>query len=355
MNIKKTLGFFVGLSLILLVVGCENTLTTSQTEEDSASTSSTSATNKLGTVDLSFSESVSRTILPSISMVIASYEVSCIGPDGATLTETTQSDSNITLDNLLNGVWNLTVKAKNLDDALIGSGQTTVTVLSNETISATVIVFPIEGTGSLELNVTWPEESLYQAEIESSLSPVEGQAEELGFTIVGGEASCNLSDIATGYHTLVVKLFDNGILTAGTVEIVRIVAGETTVGNIDFDEINIAEGDIDINIEQQMKDPLEVVINGGSETKLVNKNKRLIASVNNCEENIIYVWYVNGSVVETGDTFMFGKEWAIGHYNIDVIAYTANGERAGSARQEIEVIEEEEISGTIGYVIISFN
>jgi hypothetical protein len=292
-----------------------------------------------GSLTISVGNSVSRTLLPAISMDPASYDISGTGPGGAAFAQTITGSSSLTIDKLAFGDWTVSVTARNADGTAIGAGTSTVTVHSNASSTVTVTVVPYDGFGTLSLQLAWTPGQVDAAQVESSLLPSTGAARTLSFTVNAGAgtASFSASDIAAGYHTLSLKLMDNGSLTMGAVEVVRIIKDQQTVGSYVFSRINQATGTLQVNVTPAMADPLLVGINGASATKPANQAMSLAASVSNYADNVSYVWYVNGDSVATGASYSFAGTWAQGYYRIDVTAFTADGKRAGSASTNVQV------------------
>ncbi|MCK5199885.1 MAG: hypothetical protein KAR21_16115, partial [Spirochaetales bacterium] len=203
-----------------------------------------------------------------------------------------------------------------------------------------ITVTPLDGYGTLDLTLLWNAEDTEIPSIEAQLIPSSGPAVDLDFTITGGNTGTFISNtIPTGYHTLSLKLLDNGLLTMGAVEVVRIVKDQTTSGTFEFYDINEPGGNIQINITPEMADPLLVSISGAAATKPGNQSMALSASVSGYTGNVTYVWFVNGDSVSTGETFSFDNSWAQGYYRIDVTAYSIDGSQAGSDNVFIEVTE----------------
>lgn len=301
-----------------------------------------------GSLKVSFNDQVSRSLLPGISMDPTSYDLVGSGPDGATFSQTANAGTSPTIVDLAFGEWTVTATAKNSDGTPIGQGSGTATVVSNSSADLSITVTPYEGFGSLSLDVTWPAAQVQTAQIESTLTPSSGSSRDLLFSVNGaaGDASFNADDVATGYHTLVLKLLDNGHLAIGAVEVVRIVKGQTTSGSFTFTNVNQASGGLEIHITPEMDDPLEVSISGSLATKTVSQSIPLSAAVNNYSGNVTYVWYVNGTAIDTGASFAFDDSWAQGYYRIDVTAFSADGKRAGSATVNVQVMAAE---GTENY------
>lgn len=322
---KLKVVVLASLVALLAITGCQNPINPGQG----------------GTLTVSMNDAVSRSILPGISMNPASYDLTGTGPNGASFSQTVSSGSSATIADLAFGEWMVTATAKNAAGTAIGQGSGTVTVLSNASVSLAITVRPYDGFGTLSLNVSWPAAQVQTAQITSTLTPASGSARDLSFTVNGsaGTASYNASDVATGYHTLILKLLDNGHLAIGAVEVVRIVKDQTTSGTLTFANVNQATGTLEINLTPEMGDPLEVSISGSAATKPANQSLSLSAAVNNYSDNVTYVWYVNGDAVATDASYSFDNTWAQGYYRIDVTAFSADGKRAGSGSSSIQVTE----------------
>ena len=327
---KNVWGVIAALALGCLLSGCQNAISV-PTENSPAAAA--------GSLTVTITEKVSRTIIPTISMTPASYDISGTGPESATFSKTITAGSSTTIEGLAIGAWTVTVVAKNDSGTTIGSGTETVSVVSNASVSVGVTVLPYSGFGTLDLSVDWTPSEVQIPNVDGKLVPATGTARDIAFTVDGaaGTANFTATDVAAGFYTLTLKLCDNGYTTMGAVEVVRIVKDQTSSGNFSFSDINKATGKIDVNITADMGDPLAVAISGAAASKPANQALSLTAAVADYSGNVTYVWYVNGEAVETGCAYSFGTDWAQGFYRVDVTAYSANGKRAGSASTQIAV------------------
>jgi len=238
----------------------------------------------------------------------------------------------------------------------IYEGSGSVTVISNDTVSLDIIVSPLAGNGSLELDIDWNEGDVQSPAISAVLIPVSGSARTLDFTLDGSSASFSASDVPVGYHSLSLKLMDNGALTFGAVEIVRIIKNQMTSGNFVFDNINMAEGIIDFNITVEQDNPLSVSISGTQDQMTTGQILELSAGISETGINAVYVWYVNGDIVENTANYSFSPSEA-GVYRVDVTAITVDGKRGGCATYTIEaqapevVYSVRDIGPAGGYII----
>lgn len=292
-----------------------------------------------GSLTLSLSNTVkSRTLLPIISMDIASYEVNLGHTSGDSLQQTTTSQS-VQFNSLRPGSWTVTVNAANAAGLTIGRGDTDVTVTSGRTAVAEVSVEPLEGTGSLEVDLEWDPSALSAPSIESELLHVDGSATSLEFTSrTAGLSQYTGGGIATGYHTLILKLMDNDILSRGAVEVVRIVSDQTTRGTFDFSHINETGELIIVNITPNMAEQIDVTLSGIPAEISPDDTYTATASVPGDAENVLFVWYINGESVGMGSSYTVTNK-APGYYRLDVTAYTIEGTRGGSATDSFTVSE----------------
>jgi YVTN family beta-propeller protein len=277
-----------------------------------------------------------KTLLPTISMDAASYTITGTGPNSATFTAISTGAA-VTESSLAFGSWTIVVNALNASGNLIGTGTATAQVNTGATTPVSVIVTPITGTGTLSLSVSWPAAQVQTPSITASLTPALGTAQNLAFTVSGSTATYTNSAVGNGYYTLAFTVDDNGIAEAGAVEVVRIVAGQTTSGTYTFANVNQAGGAITVNINANMQNPLNVAIAGATATMSTGSTQVLTASVSNYTGNVAYIWYVNGVSQATGSSYTFGSGLGTGYYRIDAVAYSADGTQAGSATTDVQI------------------
>lgn len=320
----RSLPTWVGVVCLLAMASCQSPLA-----------------HPTGSLRVTLGDEVSRTLSPTISMVPVSYELYGVGPSGSTFEVTVTDGATTTLSALAFGSWTVSATAKNASGVAIGVGSGTVVVHSNTMANLAITVTPYAGFGTLSLSLDWPAAQVDVAQIVASLLPSVGMVRPLSFTVdaPSGSASFSATDVPTGYHTLSLQLKDNGALTMGAVEVVRIVEGQTTTGAYHFINLNQATGGIQVNLSPEMADPLTVTIGGGAATKSANQSLALSATVAETDVNATFVWYVNGEAVGTGALWTMDDSWALGHYRVDVTAFSADGKRAGSQTHALTVVD----------------
>lgn len=320
--------FLLLLSVILLaLVSCDNPFEATKQTDGSLSL-------HIDAVD------TTRTILPSISMDIVTYDIKGESTNGKSFIS--EGIGTKTFNTICEkGEWSITVDAKNSSGNIIYSGNATCSITPGETTIVNITIRPLNGVGTLDLTLDWVTNILHTPQIVSSLTPFTGAIKNLDFTILDNKGT-HSSTVETGYHTLIVKLLDNGVLTRGAVEVVRIVKDQTTDYTFTFNDINEQSGIIDINIVQDLSLPLDVILTGLVSEVAVNKQINMTASVPDYSDNITYVWYINGEVQATGDNlnpnYVFGG-FEKGFYRLDVTAFTTDGKRAGSATWDLQVTD----------------
>jgi hypothetical protein len=279
----------------------------------------------------------SKTLLPPIDMEPASYTITGVGPGDRSFTETTVTGA-VTVTNLAHGPWTITVEALNAEGTIVGRGVGSVVVSAGKTVSLQVTVLPLEGFGTLQLTVNWNAADTESPAVTAQLLPSSGTAINLGFTIQSpGVAVCSKTDIGTGYYTLTVELRDSGILVMGAMEVARIVKDQTTSGTFDFTQINVATGNITVNITPALADPITVTLSGQQASLASGAQMTVSTAVPPGTGNVSCAWYLNGVSKATGASFTVGAGLGPGVYRLDVSVFSADGKRAGSASHTFQV------------------
>jgi len=277
-----------------------------------------------------------RTLGPDTVMVPASYTITGTGPNGASFAVTTIGDS-VSEPSLALGAWTIAVSASNASGILIGTGTSTAEVNNGAMTSVTIAVTPISGTGTLSLGIQWPPAKVRVPSIVATLAPALGNAQSIPFVITGASAAYSDPTLGNGYYVLSFALYDDGIVVAGAVDVVRIVANQSTAFTYALSTVNVTGGSLQASVNLNLYDPLTVSIAGASSPIVRSASLSLVASVLGYADSLDYRWYINGASDGTGQTYAFGPNKALGSYRIDVVAFSADGLRAGSATTTIQV------------------
>lgn len=293
-----------------------------------------------GSLEVNVGSIDTQSLEPDLNMDVDSYVVSGSGPSGSSFERTT-SGGVIAVEELTVGAWTIDVVGYNVDgiDVARGSGETDIS--AGETSQLTVTVRPYEGEGTLSVSVTWPDADVADPSVEAELVASDGTSVSLPFTISeAGQASYERADTAAGYYTLSVQLLDGTTPVAGAAEAARVAAGATTGGTIAFNSVNPPTGDTDITIDPDLDEPLEVSLSGAVADLELGGSMTATAEVSNADgQTVSFTWYLNGAYLDDGDTVTVGQSLEPGTYRLDAIAYTADGNRSGSASHSFSVVE----------------
>lgn len=195
-----------------------------------------------------------RTIIPSIDINAAAYDVTGAGPGSAAFSELGVTSSTLTVTYLEVGSWTITVEAKNLDGTLIGIGSTNVEIEVGNIVNTTIEVTPLDGTGTLSLTVDWTDATQFTsaATVTGTLESALGSTESISFT-KSEKIATHTSEIDTGYYTLSILVHEDSE-DSYFAETLRIIYNEITSEIIEipdspqlFPEINVKRGPTNIN------------------------------------------------------------------------------------------------------------
>lgn len=300
-----------------------------------------------GDLVIRFNQNVSKdTLSPQIKMEIDSYIISGIGPDGRTFSPITSSGEDVTIRNLFNGDWNITVQGLNEDGIAIGEGSDICTIVANKVNSAYISVNEFVGNGTLALGVNWPAEDIVDPQIVVTLTqPDLNITHNLSFIIdkATGTASFN-NDYNSGYYILNIALYDGDTTDINNKLIgkpysIRIVKDNSTAYNLEIkkDELNLY-GELCVSVANNMSSSFEVSLNK-TDVTLTEGNTQEFIATSNISEECTYYWYVDGELQqESSNTFTTPNSLKLGTHSIDVIA-SKNGIYA-SATSKITIKED---------------
>jgi hypothetical protein len=177
----------------------------------------------------------SKTLVPPISMEIASFDIEGTGPLGDSFSALGNTAGQLTLNGLTPGFWTITVAAKNSGGTIVGYGEAVnVDLLAGQVNNIQITIAPSSGTGTLTLVVQWQQNTHKVKDVtiqRSLISMSSGEDLAPAFEIVQGKpdtATYSNTAIPTGYYLLTLRLYDTDVLFWGITEAVRIVAGQTT-------------------------------------------------------------------------------------------------------------------------------
>jgi hypothetical protein len=284
-----------------------------------------------GVLSISIGEVASKTLLPSIDMKPAVYDISGTGPQGKFFSQTITSGT-AQVPGLYTGQWTITVSEKNQALQGIGQGSGNVTIQAQQTATLAISVKPLAGNGTVSLTVLLPP-GLVAPSITGSLAPSSGTTIPLTFVLGPSSATCVNSTIPSGYYTLSVKLSDSSTLLASAVDVARVVNGATTSGSVDFSAVVAPTSPVNVSITQSLNDPIVVTLQGGLSPLALGTSMTVTATAS--PSGGLFAWYLDGSAIapttSSGPTVIIPGTVPAGPHKLDSLVFSTDGLRAGSA------------------------
>ncbi len=159
-----------------------------------------------------------RTISPlPVEIAVASYRVTGLFSDGeTTFTPVETSTLPVTVDNLSEGTWTVTVEGLNAAGNPVSTKSNDVVIVSGQNISATFTLALPEGTGSVSLIIQWPSTVTSFTQIRGTITPTVENKE--GFTVATSTAASSegfdsitqtVEDLPTGSYQFKLEFLDS--------------------------------------------------------------------------------------------------------------------------------------------------
>jgi hypothetical protein len=284
--------------------------------------------NQDGKLYLHFDNVKSKSSLePSIEMEIESYLITGSGPDGRSISPVSSTGEDVTIDNLFNGNWDITVQGLNSDGTPIGEGTQSVEIIANTTTSTSILVEEFSGEGTLTLEINWPYQDLKDPNIDAHvISEKDNTNTNLEFSINSetGEASYS-GNLDSGYYTLYIGLYDGDTddlnnKLIGKIYSLRIVKGNETsyIFEATSDDLNVY-GSLTVTVSSDIEKTFDVTLSSNQKSLYEGFSDTLTATPSDDGE-YTYSWYLDG-IKESETSFQYNipKTLTLGRHNIDVI------------------------------------
>jgi len=283
-----------------------------------------------------------KTIAPTLSMNVSTYQLTFTGPttaDNFTITVSNAGLFNRT--GLKPGSWTVAASAFNADTptpTLIGAiggvaGTTQAfTVAAGSSTNVTVSVVPLTGTGKgdLRIFVSWPDDVGPGTEtLTGSLTPGPGN---ISFQTTPGTTVTALYNanpqLNAGYYLMALQLRDSGgVLLWGWIEAVRILADKTTDTGTNFALTTLTgAGGVSLVATGNMQNPITITFTQSTITDLkLGVNGLSVAATMTPAGSYTYQWYLDGTAVSDGNsdaTFTLAQSSpliTLGRHNLSLV------------------------------------
>ena len=271
----------------------------------------------------------SRTIMPSQALMeVRKYSVSGTGPDGSSFGPILSADNELSVSDLIPGVWFVTATALNAENNELasGSGQCTISAGSND---ATIVLDTIAGNGTLELDFRWNEDISEDDQLRISIfiEGSDGTAVSRNRDVFTSERQASVVlTLKAGCHVLSVQVSDShGKLGVGATDAVRIVSNTRSTGVVELQTSKpvIHSGTV-ISIENAVGRPMNFYIDYYPKSPSKGQRVTLRACYSSLEddiepEDLSFQWYKDGVLQRDADGYSYTITSEQGVHRYDVI------------------------------------
>jgi DNA-binding beta-propeller fold protein YncE len=249
-------------------------------------------------VNLSFQIPGTKTFSPDVSLEPVSFTVSGSGPSEEEFFIETDGYA-VEIHEVLCGKWTIAISGLDDDGNIILYGETEIVIQRSGPNNVTIILQPVEGTGSLSVHVSWPEAALSEPSVICSLEGESGLM-EMGMT-VKEDGAASTADYPSGYYTLRVILFDDEEEICGGAETVRIISGYTTEAVFDFTAYDtLFRTSLVISADIDQKYPPAVTVQGPDMLLSGDTAEYTASGPGNVDKTR---WFLNGHEITVGEEF----------------------------------------------------
>lgn len=314
---------------------CLVTFITACGSENSSEPQAPSTPSLVGKVQISILQNASRTMRPENPdinriLLVGSGPNNELIEESTTINETTHWE-------VATGEWVFQATAYNSDDIVIAEGTTSIQVQADISNVATIALEERSGNGTFTLGVSWTEGILYYPDVSAQLTrDTTGNGGEdidkidILFELGGSdtyEVSKTLS-LSNGLYKLHVQLKEDGETVRNFVDIVHILQGQTTTGNILFDDLSTPtpptpNGDVEFQFSIKTNQSFNVALGSNIQVAKLGQTINLTAmpeyNSSSGTPDFAYSWYVDGEKVSSDSEFYFQPDRE-DLYDINLIA-----------------------------------
>ena len=309
---RKALILVLAITVILLAMSCRNSVEGGRTR-----------------LSIHIEQDSSRTIMPSQTLMeTRKYSVSGTGPDGSSFGPLLSTDSELSVADLVPGIWTITAKALNAENNELasGSGQCSISAGANE---ATIVLDTIAGNGTLELDFRWNDDISddEQLRISISIESSDGTVIARNRDVITsqGQDSVVLT-LNAGCHVLSVQVSDShGKLGVGATDAVRIVSNTRSSGVVELQTSKpVIHSGTTISIENAIGNPMNFYIDYYPKSPSKGQKVTLKACSSSIPddidaEDLSFQWYKDGVLLRNADGFNYAITAEQGVHRYDVI------------------------------------
>ena len=309
---RKAIIIASAVLIVLLAMSCRNSVEESRTR-----------------LCIHIEQESSKTIMPSETLMeTRKYSVSGTGPDGASFGPLLSTDSELSVTDLVPGIWTITAKALNAENNELasGSGRCNISAGANE---ATIVLDTIAGNGTLELCFRWnddiSDDDQFRISIVIEASDGTMVSRNRDVLTSEGQTSVVLA-LKAGCHVLSVQVSDShGKLGVGATDAVRIVSNTRSTGVVELQTSKpVIHSGTTISIENEVGNPMNFYIDYYPKSPSKGQKVTLRACSSSLPddidaEDLSFQWYKDGVLLQNADGFNYVIKAEQGVHRYDVI------------------------------------
>ena len=309
---RKTIDALLIVLVAMSVMACRNTVDGGRTR-----------------LDIRIEQEASRTIMPTQTLMeTRKYSVSGTGPDGSSFGPLLSSDSEISVSDLVPGIWTITARALNAEnnELAAGSGQCTISTGTNQ---ATIVLDTIAGNGTLELDFRWNEDISDDEKLLISIfiEGSDGTAVSRNRDVFTSERQASvILSLKAGCHVMSVQVSDShGKLGVGATDAIRIVSNTRSTGVVELQASKpVIHSGTMISIENAVGKPMSFFIDYYPKSPSKGQRVTLKACYSSLPddidpEDLSFQWYRDGVLQRDADGFNYSIISEQGVHRYDVI------------------------------------
>jgi hypothetical protein len=190
---------------------------------------------------------VSMSITPAPQEPTA-YRIAGAGPGGETFSRNV-TELPTTVNGLASGEWRIEVEGLDASGDVILEGSGVSFVSDEHAPLARIVLAPPPGTGSVQIELSWPAELVASPQPEAVLHAGDNPAASLDCSVFAGDgtATCTAESIPSGWYRLELLLYDGEQSVAGQADLLSVATGTTTDAVLSFERINRPGRPITVN------------------------------------------------------------------------------------------------------------
>lgn len=328
----RTFGRFVLCALVLAAIGCGSY-----------------EGRTMGTLSISVNDAVQEgrlfSVLPDDSLLADHYAIHGVGTsgqaDGASFDLDISAAGGAADIDLLPGAWSLTAVVWNDDtpSIAVGSGAASTTIVIGVPASIVINCLPYDGSGTLNMHATWVPDVIASPSVEVEMVGWDSVSHTIPMTLASSVEANGTASLDDGWYVSFFRILDNGVLNAGIVRSVRMLANSTTHWS-EYLTVNQLEGQVTLDPEWFPGLPLNLTTNPvEGEVNIYDGQTKTLAVTgadNDGGTSLVYAWYRNAAPIAIGTAssiVLDAADYEVGSMTyISCVVWQSNGQRAGDAQ-----------------------